>query len=173
MYKVERRVYFGIINVVVCIAFLLLSLFLVPEGSNLFILIMVTVIYIVLQYLGVLVSRRIDAKLEVKCFHKKSTGIITTFIERLHYCYTLDDFFSAIIDILEMKGDCSVLFIDSETKYVIYNSSSKLTSTPNLIATIEEHFTSSFKDGYYFLDSSFGLSSKISTARGFFFVYGK
>lgn len=173
MYKVERRVYFGIINVVVCIAFLLLSLFLVPEGSNLFIMIMVTVIYIVLQYLGVLVSRRIDAKLEVKCFHKKSTGIITTFIERLHYCYTLDDFFSAIIDILEMKGDCSVLFIDSETKYVIYNSSSKLTSTPNLIATIQEHFTSSFKDGYYFLDSSFGLSSKISTARGFFLVKGK
>ena len=47
-----------------------------------------------------------------KALFTKETGILSEFIDKIRFCYSMDDFYEAISSVLELKGDCSVLFID-------------------------------------------------------------
>lgn len=97
----------------------------------------------------------------------KETGILNEFIERIRFCYSLDDFFEAIGSVLEMKGDCSVLLVDREKNYVLYNSPDRISCSQTTMRTLELNYPADWKDGYYFIGDEFGIVTNYSQSRGF------
>ncbi len=108
--------------------------------------------------------------------HKKDlqsglTPIMTMFVEDVRNSYSIDEIVFSVQNILEKKGDCSVLLIDTEKDYVIYNSPSNITQDEKVFLVLKRNFARLDTDGYYFFDSDLGLLSDTETARGFFIVF--
>lgn len=97
----------------------------------------------------------------------KETGILSEFIEKIRFCYSLDDFYEAISSVLEMKGDCSVLFIDKEKNYVLYNSPDRLSCSKTVMDKLELNYHEDWAEGYFFMGEEFGIVTNQSQARGF------
>ncbi len=115
---------------------------------------------------------RVVSEMEHRTLYTGETSILTKFLEKLRVCYSLDEFYENIATILEEKGDCSVLFVDRNKNYVMYNSPNRLTSNKDVMRTIEINFPATWKNGYYFLGENFGIVTKPRTARGFFVSHG-
>ncbi|MCQ2241627.1 PP2C family protein-serine/threonine phosphatase [Treponema sp.] len=97
----------------------------------------------------------------------KETGILNEFIDKMRFCYSLDDFYEAIGSILEMKGDCSVLLVDREKNYVLYNSPDRLSCSAQTMRTLELNYPADWRDGYCFIGEELGIVTKYSQSRGF------
>ncbi|MDO4507038.1 MAG: SpoIIE family protein phosphatase [Spirochaetales bacterium] len=97
----------------------------------------------------------------------KETGILNQFIDKMRFCYSLDDFYEAIGSILEMKGDCSVLLVDREKNYVLYNSPDRLSCSAQTMRTLELNYPADWRDGYCFIGDELGIVTKYSQSRGF------
>lgn len=97
----------------------------------------------------------------------KETGILNQFIDRMRFCYSLDDFYEAIGSVLEMKGDCSVLLVDREKNYVLYNSPDRLSCSSQTMRTLELNYPADWRDGYCFIGDELGIVTKYSQSRGF------
>lgn len=102
-----------------------------------------------------------------KDLFSKETGILNDFIDRIRFCYSLDDFYDAIGSVLEMKGDCSVLLVDREKNYVLYNSPDRLSCSAQTMRTLELNYPADWKDGYCFIGDEFGIVTDYSQSRGF------
>ena len=173
MYKAQRRlVVFGV-NVITGILFVLLSLLLLPEGSFLSALIIGIIVFVIMQIVGAQVTNSLVTKVKSRAMNTKETALITSFINKLRFSYTVDDLIDAIHTELEDKGDCSVLYVDRENNYVIYNSPDRLTCSDNTTRVLELNYSERWDDGIFFIDGEFGIVSSIKDARGFFLVYGK
>ncbi|MBR6216216.1 MAG: serine/threonine protein phosphatase, partial [Spirochaetaceae bacterium] len=112
-------------------------------------------------------------KLKENVLYTKETEILSAFISKIRFAYSLDDLFTAVRQELEDRGDCSVLFIDRQSQYVIYNSPDRLVSDTQTMQTLERNFPARHMDGIYFLDAEFGIVSNQNAARGFFIAYQK
>ncbi|WP_407400421.1 PP2C family protein-serine/threonine phosphatase [Treponema sp.] len=97
----------------------------------------------------------------------KETGILNQFIDKMRFCYSLDDFYEAIGSILEMKGDCSVLLVDREKNYVLYNSPDRLSCSSQTMRILELNYPADWRDGYCFIGDEFGIVTNLSQSRGF------
>lgn len=173
MYKAQRRlVVFGV-NVITGILFVLLSLLLLPEGSFLSALVIGIIVFVIMQIVGAQVTNSLVTKVKSRAMNTKETALITSFINKLRFSYTVDDLIDAIHTELEDKGDCSVLYVDRENNYVIYNSPDRLTCSDNTTRVLELNYSERWDDGIFFIDGEFGIVSSIKDARGFFLVYGK
>ena len=173
MFKARRRIIVFASNI--CIGFIcvFLTLFLVPEASFGFSVGIAGVIFTVLLLVSVNLADNAIERVQNKILLSHETGILTKFIERLRFSYTVDDFIEAIHDVLEDEADCSVLYVDSETNYIIYNSPDRIAASERTSETLELHFPSSWKDGIYYLGDGFGVVSNIRNSRGFFLSYNK
>ena len=173
MFKARRRIIVFSTNIFIGILFVLLSLYLVPRANFGYTAGIVGVIFTALLMVSVSISNKAIEKLQQKILTTHETGMLTSFMERLRLAYTVDDFIEAIHDILEDKGDCSVLYVDSETNYIIYNSPTRLVASEKTANVLEMNYPSTWKDGVYFLSDEFGMISNLRDARGFFLVSEK
>lgn len=172
MYKTQRKAIFVAMDAVVLIMFIVMMACLVPpikEGAASIVSCAVpAVIFLLLAVFGDRAFNALDKKLHREVFDIKETSYLAEFNNALRFCYSLDDFYRAIGEILEEKGDCAVLFIDRERNYVLYNSPSKICTSKRVRDKLDLNFPLSWDEGAFFFDDEFGIVTSYKEARGFF-----
>ncbi len=178
MYKARRRAALVTINIISAVAFIFIAVNLAPQTkltdyqtySNIFPIVVTAFLFALLSFGSVTAFVNIRENLEKKIMRSGATSYMTKFIDRLRFCYSLDDFYSAVSEILELEADCSVLYVDRSTDYVLYNSPSKITTNPDVLKTLAQNYSSRWHDPINFIGDKLGLVEDLKKARGFFFV---
>ena len=172
MYKPRKKLSVMLINAFVLIFSVLFSILLVFQNTSKFYVIICSiipaVIFLAMLVIGDASKNKIDDYLRLKNIETGDTKLIVNFIDRLRFCYTFDDLYKAIAETLELQADCSVLFVDREKNYVLYNSPDRLSSYYTTRDKVSQNFPLRWKDGMYFLGDNFGIVSSYKNARGFF-----
>jgi len=179
MFKVKRYLLIMATNIVLVAAIVFFATRIIPVSITgkkyavLFIWLAAGIISFVLSLILFRLKTVIYTKSVKMAFTSKENAVLYEFIENLRACSSLDDFYENVGEILEEKGDCSVLFVDREKDYVLYNSPDKLTCNQDVINTLDLNFKNTWRDGCYFIGDDFGIVSKPAQARGFFIVYNQ
>ena len=174
MYKFKRRVALICIDIVMLVLFILIAVNVIPvinanqSYSPQFTWITTGVIFLSLLTVSFMLKDKTSSRLEHSALFTKETALLTEFIDRLRICYSLDDFYDAIAQILEQEGDCAVLYTDTEKNYVLYNSPDRLSTAKETMETLSNNFPDTWGEGCFFIDSKLGLLESSSNARGFF-----
>lgn len=175
MYKTKRRVIYFVINAAVLLLSVIVSILIVLKGSDsrsIFVYFGIpAVIFLSFLVAGSSIRRHADNFLRVKNLESGYTAYINKFIDALRFCYSFDDFYKQISEILELQADCAVLFIDREKNYVLYNSPDRISSYYTTRDVLANNFPVGWKDGFYYLGNNFGIVSSYRQARGFFICY--
>ncbi len=175
MYKTKRRVIYFIINAAVLLLSVIVSILIVLKNndtSSRFVYLGIpAVIFLSFLTAGSSIRRHADKYLRVKNLESGYTAYINKFIDALRFCYSFDDFYKKISEILELQADCAVLFIDREKNYVLYNSPDRISSYYSTRDALANNFPLSWKDGFYYLGNNLGIVSSYHQARGFFICY--
>lgn len=177
MFKAQRRAALISINVLAGLIFVYVAVSLAPQTkltdyktySNLFPIIVTALLFAVLLFASITTFENARVRIEKNVMENGATAYLTKFIERLRFCYSLDDFYAAISQILELEADCSVLYVDRRANYVLYSSPNKFTSSPEILDKLAQNFGVDWKDSINFLGDSLGLVARRRKARGFFF----
>ncbi|MBO6218173.1 MAG: SpoIIE family protein phosphatase [Treponema sp.] len=178
MYKTQRRIALFAINLLSVLAFIYIAVNLAPQTkltdyktySNIFPIVVTALLFAILLFTSITLFENARGRIEKKSMENGATLFLTKFIERLRFCYSLEDFTSAVSEILELEADCSVLYIDRNANYVLYNSSNKFTNDPKILAKLEQNYTADWHDPINFIGDSLGLVENRNKARGFFFA---
>ncbi len=175
MYKTKRRVIYFIINAAVLLLSVIVSILIVLKNTDSrsmgIYLGIPAVIFLSFLTAGSSIRSHVDKYLRVKNLESGYTAYISEFIDALRFCYSFDDFYKKISEILELKADCAVLFIDREKNYVLYNSPNKISSYYTTRDKLSNNFPLSWENGFYFLGERLGVVSSYQQARGFFICY--
>ena len=175
MYKTKRRVIYFIINAAVLLLSVIVSILIVLKGSDsrsIFVYFGIpAVIFLSFLVAGSSIRHHADNFLRVKNLESGYTAYINKFIDALRFCYSFDDFYKQISEILELQADCAVLFIDREKNYVLYNSPDRISSYYTTRDVLANNFPVGWKDGFYYLGNKYGIVSSYRQARGFFICY--
>src|SRR5574344_2137296 len=121
-----------------------------------------------LTMVGYVFTNRTNNVIERKILYSGETLLLSEFIERIRFSYSLDDFYNICSEVLEQKGDCSILYIDCIKNYVLYNSPDKITTSKETMDTLAQNYPISWKKGYFFIGENLGIVSSSKNARGFF-----
>ena len=178
MYKAQRRAALISINVVATILFILIAVNLAPQTkltdyktySNVFPIVVTSLVFAILLFTSITAFFNARSTIEKHVMGTGATALFTKFIERLRFCYSLEDFYAAVSEILELEADCSVLYVDRGANYVLYNSPSKFTSSPEILNKLAQNYGAEWHDPINFLSENLGLVSNRRKARGFFFA---
>ena len=178
MYKTQRRIALIVINLVAVAAFIFVAINLAPQTkltdyrtySNIFPIAVTAVLFVVMLFTSITIFENARVRIERRSMETGATAYFTKFIERLRFCYSLEDFYSAVTDILEVEADCSVLYIDRNANYILYNSPNKITNDPNVLTKLEQNYSVSWHDPINFIGENLGLVTSRKKARGFFFA---
>ena len=173
MFKARRRIVVFASNIVIGLICIVLSLAIVPKSSFIFEAIIAGIIFTVLMLVSVKLSNDAIAKVQNTVLTTHETGLLTKFIDRLRFSYTVDDFIESIHDVLEDEADCSILYVDAETNYIIYNSPDRIAASESTSAQLELNFPEFWKDGIFFLGDDLGVVSNLRNSRGFFLSANK
>ena len=179
MFKAKHYLLIIVTNIVLVAAIVFLACKIIPDTiasknyAALFIWVCVTILVFSLSLIMYRFRNVIYTKSMERTLRGKENSVLYEFIESLRTCSSLDDFYENVGKILEVKGDCSVLFVDREKDYVLYNSPNKITCNPDVIGTLDRNFKSAWREGYYFIGDDYGVVSKSSRARGFFLIYNQ
>ncbi len=176
MYKARRRLVLMTTNCILAIVFVMLSLYLLPQVKAndyntytiAFPAIVSGILFFALLLSATTIYNTARLSIEKKTMENGETAFLTRFIDKLRFCYSLDDFYAAVSQILEEEADCSVLYVDRSNNYVLYNSPDRLTCSKETMDKLSQNYSKSWKDGFYFLGDGFGIVSSIKKARGFF-----
>ncbi len=172
MLKARQRICLFCIDTVIAAIFILLSIYLFPKAGWVFTLLCSVILFFSLELIGDALVKYLFSKIDDSVLQKGTTSLISNFIQRLRFCYSLEDFYETVGDVLEVQGDCSVLFINRNNNYVLYNSPDKLTCKTETMNTLDINFSDMKTDGVYFIDKDFGLTTVYKSTRGFFLVKG-
>lgn len=172
MYKTQKKIVTISVYTLSVIAFIFFSLFLIPEKQtetpSIYSLLIVSAFFCAIVFLAIRLKSSLISRVHYKTLEKGETVILKKFIDTLRFCYTLDDFYVAIGDYLEKRGDCSVLLIDRVKNYTLYNSPNRITSSDVTREKMCQNFEVNWKDGYYYFDRHLGVTSRLKKSRGFF-----
>lgn len=175
MYKTRKKVYFLIVNAAVLLLSVFISVLLVQKDvsdkSPVIFAAVPALVFLMLLIAGSSIRHGIDKLLRKKYLESGETAYIDDFIERLRFCYSYDDLYKAFAEILEIKADCSILLIDREKNYVLYNSPSRISSYSDIREKLFSNFPAQWDQGFYFLGENLGIVSNARQARGFFICY--
>ena len=175
MYKTKRRVVFFIVNAVVLLFSVIISILIVgkssAESSRFVNCGIPALIFLSFLIAASSLRRNADRQLRIKNLEHGYTAYLTKFIDALRFCYSFDDFYRQISEILEIQADCSVLFVDREKNYVLYNSPSRISSFNATRDKLAANFELNWTDGFYYLGDRLGIVSSYRQARGFFICY--
>ncbi|MCQ2590706.1 MAG: SpoIIE family protein phosphatase [Treponema sp.] len=173
MYNTRKRIVSIGIFVLSIVIFVFLALALMPERlsedqMSVFTGLIVCALFVSVTFLLNKLKEVVMVKVHHDSLESGETVVIQRFINRLRFCYSLDDFYAAVSDCLELKGDCSVLLIDRSKNYLLYNSPDKVTTSDAIRDKIDQRYTDSWTDGYFYFDRHLGITSNLKKARGFF-----
>ncbi len=144
-----------------------------PEFSFLGRFVSAAIVFFVASISSSLLSHMVWQRMERTVFRVQDTRLLVQFVDRLRFSYTVEDLIDSIQTVLEHEADCSVLYVNAENNYVIYNSTTRIATDPETLEVLSRNFPETWSDGYYLIDESLGLVSDFRHARGFFIVYGK
>ena len=116
MYKTQRRIALFAINLLSVLAFIYIAVNLAPQTkltdyktySNIFPIVVTALLFAILLFTSITLFENARGRIEKKSMENGATLFLTKFIERLRFCYSLEDFTSAVSEILELEADCSV-----------------------------------------------------------------
>jgi len=91
-------------------------------------------------------------KIEEKEYDRPKTKIFSLFLEKLRFCYTIENLIDTVQNEMEYSGDCSIMIVNPDENVVIYNSTSRFISSPETFNSLNE-ITKDFKKGVYFLNT--------------------
>lgn len=175
MYRTRKKLALITINICAVLLFLLVALALLPEKTSNNIsyvtLALISAIFVTVIFLFNKARSYIYAKIKHDTLETGETVIINQFIDKLRFCYTLEDFYSVIADNLEKLGDCSVMLVDRTKNYILYNSPNRLTTSETTRTKLDQNFTDTWADGHFFFDRHIGVTSDYKKSRGFFLCY--
>ena len=175
MYKTRKTTVIISVYVISVIIFLLVSLSLLPGKTSQSFPVVTSVFVALVFSIVVFTGNRIRAWLLAKVRHDTlesgETVILNKFIDKLRFCYSLEDFYNTIAEVLEKQGDCSVLFIDRTKNYILYNSPDRNSTSEFNRNKLSTNFSETWPDGFYFFDRHLGVTTRYQKARGFFMVY--
>ena len=175
MYKTRKKVVLVSIYILSVIFFILICLALLPAkitpkittaGFSVTFLVFLTIVFF-----GNKLRSWLLAKVRHDTLETGETVILNNFINKLRFCYSLEDFYVTLGDVLEKQGDCSVLFVDRIKNYILYNSPNRNATSDYNRNKLDQNFTESWPDGFYFFDRHIGVTTKYKKARGFFMVF--
>ena len=176
MFKARRRIYLTLIYIFLALIFIYIAFYILQKTkindfvdySNTFPTTVTAVLFCVLIMVASTMYTMIRLHLEKTTMRRGATAFMSEFVDKLRLCYSMEDFYNLIASVLELNADCSVLYINKITNYVLYNSPNRITSDQNFMAQLERNYPLEWNDGIYFLGENFGIVSKIRRARGFF-----
>lgn len=145
----------------------------VPEFEFAGRFVVAAIVFLIIATISSLLTSEIWSRLEHSVFRVKDTRLIVRFIERLRFSYTIEDLIDSIQSVLEHDADASVLYVNSENNYVIYNSTTRIATDPLTLEVLSRNFNDHWPAGFYLIDEELGLVSDFEHARGFFLVYEK
>ncbi len=116
------------------------------------------------------VFRRIDQLLYQRAFIRGDTRVLSAFVDRLRFCFTTNDLIRAFREILETTADCTVMMVDMDRHYTVYNSPGILGTDPAVFNEIVRHYDK-WRNGVFFFDEKMDLVSDHRQQRGFFVVH--
>ena len=141
MYKTRKNVVLILVTLISIISFLSISIFLLPNrlSSNLPVVtgVVVLMIFAIIVFWANRARNVLLSKVRHDTLESGETVILNNFIDKLRFCYSLDDFYQAIGDVLEKQGDCSVLFIDRTKNYTLYNSPNRISTSESIRAKLD------------------------------------
>lgn len=171
MYKSRKRAITLAVDAAILGLFLLVSLNLLPAGMGslprALLGLVAAIVFVILLTEGDAARKYLQKKAREQVFQKSETGFLTRFIDRLRFCYSLDDFYQAIGDILEKEADCSALFVDHGKNYILYNSPNRISTSKKIRDRLELNYPASWSDGVSFFDDHLGITTTYKKARGF------
>lgn len=177
MYETNRKFSFLVLNVLIylCAFIAVVALITLNTGLQEFrVTGGIPCVIFFCAFVAATVSRQVVGMfLYQRAYVTSKTHFIIEFIERLRFCYSLDDLFAACSDVLELKADCSVLFIDREKSYVLYNSPNRVSSSSHVRAKLFKNFPPTWKSGYYYLGDDFHVVANSKLSRGFMLCHRK
>lgn len=172
MYKRQRKAVFLAAEALIFIIFVLVMTGLVPPveaGRPAIVSFAVpAAVFLLLMAARDRAYKAFDKRLYLKIFETGETAYLAQFNNALRFCYSLDDFYKAIGQILETKGDCSILFIDRTNNYVLYNSPNRICTSKRVRDKLALNFPLSWDEGAFFFDDDLCLVTSYKEARGFF-----
>ncbi|MBO7485707.1 MAG: SpoIIE family protein phosphatase [Spirochaetaceae bacterium] len=173
MYKVRIKVLLALTGICSVLLFILFTTVLVPSDGLpfLFNLAVAFVAFLVFQFLANYAYNTYAEKIRQNSLFTKETDLLSSFISKIRFAYSLDDLFEAIRTELEDRADCSVLYMDKKNNYVVYNSPDRIVSAQQTLQTLEMNFKKNTADGVYFFDDELGVTSAQKKSRGFFLVH--
>lgn len=165
------------INVVAAFVFIVIAVNLAPQTkltdyktySNLFPIVVTGLLFAFLLFTSITLFENARGLIEKISMESGATAFLTKFIGRLRFCYSLDDFTSAVSEILEIEAGCSILYVDRNASYVLYSSPDKFTNDPKILTKLEQNYSAEWQSPINFIGDSLGLVTNLKKARGFFF----
>ena len=122
MYKTQRKLVIVSVNILAVLLFACLVVFLIPIKSqkyfSVYTLLVVFVVFLAVLFLCNKLKSVLLKYVRKRNLEAGETLLLRNFIDKLRFCYTLDDFYGAITDFLEKQGDCAVLLVDRITECV-------------------------------------------------------
>jgi len=175
MYKTQRKIVLATVNVIAIVFFIVLALLLIPEkqvdGFSIYTFLALAIVFFAVIAFSNRIKNIWMGFIRRVNLESGETVTLNEFIDKLRFCYTMDDFYSAISSVLEKKGDCSVLFIDRSKNYVLYNSPDRLTTSEETRDRLTDRFSENWQDGFFFFDRHLGVTSNYKKSRGFFLCF--
>ena len=173
MLKKKQAFVRAFLFIIACILFTVITFSLTKKAAFLFSWITAFIVLCVLFIIRNVVSRFLSSLIERKTLYEGDTGLLSRFIERLRFSYTLDDFIDSVCDVCEDEGGISVLYTDKGENRILYASPSHIVSSDETLRKLNLNFNADWKDGWYFFDRNLGLVSDTHSAHGFFLVSEK
>jgi hypothetical protein len=161
------------IDTVVGLVFSFFMFLIIPQFSFLGRFVSATIVFFVAVTSSSLVTKAVWNRLEHKVFRVGDTRLMVQFVDRLRFSYTVEDLIDSIQAVLEHDADCSVLYVNAENSYVIYNSPTRIATDPETLEILTRNFPDTWNAGFYLIDENLGLVSDPNDARGFFLVHEK
>ncbi len=175
MYKTRKRLSLIAENILIIIVYALLIIALLPDRDSknglVSSFLVASVFFVIIAYAANMLRQFILNKVRKTTLEAGETLILNSFIDKLRFCYTLDDFYNALSENLEKQADCSVILVDRSKNYVLYNSPNRLTSSESVRDKLFQNFPDNWVDSFNFFDRHTGVTTNHKRARGFFIVY--
>jgi hypothetical protein len=173
MIQNQKRLAKLAIDLSVGMAFSFFMFLIFPQFSYLGRVVSASFVFLFVAMVSGFITREVWLRQENIVYKVKDTKLIVQFINRLRFSYTIEDFIDSIQTVLEHDADSSILYVNAENSYVIYNSPNRIATDPETLEVLSRNFPATWADGVYYIDESLGLVSDFKQARGFFLVYGK
>lgn len=165
----------GVSLVIYAVAGALFSFFMfiiIPQFALVGRFVSAAIVFFTVATMANLIVRHAERRIEEAAFIEGTTRFLVQFVDRLRFAYTIEDLIDAAQSVLEHEADCSVLHVDADTSYVVYNSPTRIATDPETLEVLNRNFPATWPDGVYLIDETLGLVSEIERARGFFLVFG-